>query len=314
MNSFTYIHKGQLYIMTNSITKKLFAILFFVSPLFASEWGESDKNSEVQLFTVQVLDSEAFVIKDSIEFSSTTEAHQRIEVKSEIMTTVEEVLRKAGTFVNKNDLVIRLDEYNTNLELYKLDLLSESEFKTIALYAPFDGILLDNHKIAGELVMPGERVYELIVLSSLEIYGYINENEILNISTKNEVDVTILGEEVHGFIDYVSPISDPETKTFEIVVKVKNKDLRYKDGLSSMISINKGEVLAHKISPSILALGEEGQLGVKVITKGNEVEFKDITIIEDTSEYMLVTGLSEKEKIIIVGQQYVSNGEKVNFE
>ena len=300
--------------MTNSITKIFLAIFFFVSPLFASEWGESDKNIEVQLFTVQVLDSDAFVIKDSIEFSSTTEAHQRIEVKSEIMTTVEEVLKKSGTFVNKNDLVIRLDEYNTNLELYKLDLLSESEFKKIALYAPFDGILLDNHKIAGELVMPGERVYELIDLSSLEIYGYINENEILNISTKNEVDVTILGEEVQGFIDYVSPISDPETKTFEIVVKVKNKDLRYKDGLSSMISINKGEVLAHKISPSILALGEEGQLGVKVITKGNEVEFKDITIIEDTSEYMLVTGLSEKEKIIIVGQQYVSNGEKVNFE
>ena len=300
--------------MTNSITKKFLAILFFVSPLFASEWGEANKNSDTQLFTVQVLDSEAFIIKDSIEFSSTTEAHQRIEVKSEIMTTVEEVLRKAGTYVNKNDLVIRLDEYNTNLELYKLDLLSESEFKKIALYAPFDGILLDNHKIAGELVMPGERVYELIDLSSLEIYGYINENEILDISTNNEVDVTILGEEVKGFIDYVSPISDPETKTFEIVVKVKNKDLRYKDGLSSMISINKGDVLAHKISPSILALGDEGQLGVKVISKDNEVEFKDITIIEDTSEYMLVTGLNEKEKIIIVGQQYVSNGEKVNFE
>ena len=300
--------------MTNSITKKFLAILFFASPLFSSEWGEANKNSEEQLFTVQVLDSEAFVIKDSIEFSSTTEAHQRIEVKSEIMTTVEEVLKKAGTFINKNDLVIRLDEYNTNLELYKLDLLSESEFKKIALYAPFDGILLDNHKIAGELVMPGERVYELIDLSSLEIYGYINENEILDISSKNKVDVTILGEEVEGSIDYVSPISDPETKTFEIVVKVKNKDLRYKDGLSSMISINKGEVLAHKISPSILALGDEGQLGVKVIAKGNEVEFKDIKIIEDTNEYMLVTGLNEKEKIIIVGQQYVSNGEKVNFE
>ena len=300
--------------MTNSFTKKFLTIFFFVSPLFASEWGETNKNIDDQLFTVQVLDSEAFVIKDSIEFSSTTEAHQRIEVKSEIMTTVEEVLRKAGTFVDKNDLVIRLDEYNTNLELYKLDLLSESEFEKIALYAPFDGILLDNHKIAGELVMPGEKVYELIDLSSLEIYGYINENEILDISTKNEVDVAILGEEVQGFIDYVSPISDPETKTFEIVVKVKNKDLRYKDGLSSMISINKGEVLAHKISPSILALGDEGQLGVKVIAEGNEVEFKDIKIIEDTSEYMLVTGLSEKEKIIIVGQQYVSNGEKVNFE
>src|SRR5210317_2518894 len=182
--------------MSNSIIKTILSSILIVSPLFASEWEKSNSENETQLFSVQVLESRGFEVKDTIEFSSTTEAHQRIEVKSEIMTTVEEVLKKAGTFVNKNDLVIKLDEYNTNLELYRLGLLSESEFKKIALYAPFDGILLDNHKIAGELVMPGERVYELIDLSSLEIYGYINENEILDISTKNKVDVTILGEEV----------------------------------------------------------------------------------------------------------------------
>src|SRR6056300_1772367 len=299
--------------MTNSITKKFLAILFLVSPLFPPDWSETNKNSEVQLFTVQVLDSEAFNIKDSIEFSSTTEAHQRIEVKSEIMTTVESVLVKAGSLVKKNDLVVKLDEYETNQELFELDFLSESEFKKIALYAPFDGILLDNHKIAGELVMPGEKVYELIDLSSLEIYGYINENEIMNISNENEVEITILGENVQGVIDYVSPIADTKTKTFEIVVKVNNKDQRYKDGLSSIISINKGEVLAHKISPSILTLGDQGELGVKVITDNNLVGFKKIEIIEDTSDYMLVTGLDKTEKIIIVGQQYVSNGEKVNF-
>ena len=195
----------------------------------------------------------------------------------------------------------------------KNDLISRAYYKLEEIDKKHQ-IIKKSSKVLDIGCCPGEKVYELIDLSSLEIYGYINENEILDISTKNEVDVTILGEEVQGFIDYVSPISDPETKTFEIVVKVKNKDLRYKDGLSSMISINKGEVLAHKISPSILALGDEGQLGVKVIAEGNEVEFKDIKIIEDTSEYMLVTGLSEKEKIIIVGQQYVSNGEKVNFE
>src|SRR5210317_1071668 len=299
--------------MSNTIIKTILSSILIVSPLFASEWEKSNSENETQLFSVQVLESRGFEVKDTIEFSSTTEAHQRIEVKSEIMTTVESVLVKAGSLVKKNDLVVKLDEYETNQELFELDLLSESEFKKIALYAPFDGILLDNHKIAGELVMPGERVYELIDLSSLEIYGYINENEILDISTNNEVDVTILGEEVQGVIDYVSPISDPETKTFEIVVKVKNEDLRYKDGLSSMISINKGKVLAHKISPSILTLGDQGELGVKVITDNNLVGFKEIEIIEDTSDYMLVTGLSEKEKIIIVGQQYVSNGEKVNF-
>ena len=62
-----------------------------------------------------------------------------------------------------------------------------------------------------------------------------------------------------------------------------------------------------------MALGNDGALGLKVINDENKVLFKEIQVIEDTSEYMLVTGLNEKEQIIIVGQQYVSNGEEVSF-
>jgi len=297
------------------VIKKLIIIisLSLISALcYSSEWGSKEKTEE-KLFSVEVIESSAQTIRDSIDFSSTTEAFKRIEVKSEIMTTIEKVLVKAGSIISKGQHIIELDDYKTNADLYKLNLLSQSEFDKYALFAPFGGVLLDGHKIAGELVMPGEKVYEIIDLSSLKIFGYINENEILDISLDNEVEVTILDEQVKGIIDYISPISDPETKTFEIVVKVENKDLRYKDGLSSIISIIKGNVLAHKISPSILALGDKGELGVKVIGSDNTVQFKKINVIEDTSDYMLVSGLSQKEKIIIVGQQYVSSGEKVSF-
>ena len=297
------------------IIKKLSFILsisLISSVCYSSDWGSKEKTEE-KLFSVEVIESSAQTIRDSIDFSSTTEAFKRIEVKSEIMTTIEKVLVKAGSVISKGQHIIELDDYKTNADLYKLNLLSQSEFDKYALFAPFGGVLLDGHKIAGELVMPGEKVYEIIDLSSLKIFGYINENEILDISLDNEVEVTILDEQVKGIIDYISPISDPETKTFEIVVKVENKDLRYKDGLSSIISIIKGNVLAHKISPSILALGDKGELGVKVIGSDNTVQFKKINVIEDTSDYMLVSGLSQKEKIIIVGQQYVSSGEKVSF-
>ena len=287
-------------------------LIFLQQSLFASEWGKP-KETEKKLFNVQVVESLATIINDSIDFSSTTEASRRIEIKSEVMTTVDQVMIKAGTLVKKGQHIIKLDDFDTNKELFDIDLLSQNEFNKVALFAPFSGILLDGHKIGGELVMPGEKVYELIDLSSLKIFGYINENEILSISLNNEVSISILGEEIEGKIDYISPISDPNTKTFEIVVKVDNKNYRYKDGLSSMISIKKGEVLAHKISPSILALGNGGELGVKVINDDSKVMFKEVQVIEDTSEYMLVTGLNEKEQLIIVGQQYVSNGEEVSF-
>ena len=299
----------------SSFLKKftLIITLTFTSSLcYSSDWSSQEKTEE-KLFSVEVMDSSAQTIKDSIDFSSTTEAFRRIEIKSEVMTTIEKVLVKAGSKVNKGQHIVELDDYKTNADLYKLNLLSQSEFDKYALFAPFGGLLLDGHKIAGELVMPGEKVYEIIDLNSLKIFGYINENEILDVSLNNKVEVTILNEKVKGKIDYISPISDPETKTFEIVVKVDNKNLRYKDGLSSMISIVKGNVLAHKISPSILALGDSGELGVKIIDSDDTVQFKEVNVIEDTSDYMLVSGLSQKEKIIIVGQQYVSSGEKVSY-
>ena len=300
--------------MLQSTSKSLIVLIFIFlhQSLIASDWGKP-KETEDKLFNVQVVESLATVINDSIDFSSTTEASRKIEIKSEVMTTVDQVMIKAGTLIKKGQHVIKLNDFDTNKELFDIDLLSLNEFNKVALFAPFTGILLDGHKIGGELVMPGEKVYELIDLSTLKIFGYINENEILNITLDNKVKISILGENIEGKIDYISPISDPNTKTFEIVVKVDNKNYRFKDGLSSMISIKKGEVLVHKISPSILALGDDGALGVKVINNESEVLFKEIQVIEDTSEYMLVTGLDEKEKIIIVGQQYVSNGEEVSF-
>ena len=87
--------------MSNSIIKTILSSILIVSPLFASEWEKSNSENETQLFSVQVLESRGFEVKDTIEFSSTTEAHQRIEVKSEIMTTVDSVLVKAGSLVKK---------------------------------------------------------------------------------------------------------------------------------------------------------------------------------------------------------------------
>ena len=56
--------------------------LTFISSLcYSSEWGSQDKTEE-KLFSVEVMDSSAQTIKDSIDFSSTTEAFRRIEIKS----------------------------------------------------------------------------------------------------------------------------------------------------------------------------------------------------------------------------------------
>ena len=174
------------------------------------------------------MESSAQTIKDSIVFSSTTEAFRRIEVKSEVMTTIEKVLVKAGSKIKKGQHIVELDDYKTNADLYKLNLLSQSEFDKYALFAPFGGILLDGHKIAGELVMPGEKVYEIIDLSSLKIFGYINENEILDISLENKVEVTILDEKLMAKLTTFLLFRIRRQKLLKLLLKLKIKILGIK--------------------------------------------------------------------------------------
>ena len=291
----------------NNIIKQLLIIIGLVFLSINTLYSEN-------LFKVKSLISLATEINKTVSISSTSEAYRKIEVKSEVTSKIEKILKKKGSFVNKGQIVVKLEEFDSYKKLFENDLISKNEFNKIALMAPFNGIILDGHKIEGELVTPGSSVYEIIDLSKIKIVGYLNENEIKGINIKNKVEVSILDKIIEGTIDYISPIADYSTKTFEISVIFDNLDLSIRDGLSAELKIYKEKIKVHKISPSVLSLGDDGDIGIKVLNQDNEVIFKEIVIIEDTSEYMLISGLEDKENIITIGQQYVSSGDKVETE
>jgi len=291
----------------NNIIKQLLIIIGLVFLSINTLYSEN-------LFKVKSLISLATEINKTVSISSTSEAYRKIEVKSEVTSKIEKILKKKGSFVDKGQIVIKLEEFDSYKKLFENDLISKNEFNKIALMAPFNGIILDGHKIEGELVTPGSSVYEIIDLSKIKIVGYLNENEIKGINIKNKVEVSILDKIIEGTIDYISPIADYNTKTFEISVIFDNLDLSIRDGLSAELKIYKEKIKVHQISPSVLSLGDDGDIGIKVLNLDNEVIFKEIVIIEDTSDYMLISGLEDKENIITIGQQYVSSGDKVETE
>ena len=71
-------------------------------------------------------------------------------------------------------------------------------------------------------------------------------------------------------------------------------------------------VLAHRVSPSLLTLDDAGNVGVKIINGGGEVEFIVADIAVSGSEGVWLAGLPETATIITVGQGYVSSGAVVD--
>jgi multidrug efflux system membrane fusion protein len=58
-------------------------------------------------------------------------------------------------------------------------------------------------------------------------------------------------------------------------------------------------------------LSDEGNLGVRAVNENDEVKFLPINIVEDTNDGIWVTGIPNLSKLIVLGQGFVRNGEKV---
>ena len=77
------------------------------------------------------------------------------------------------------------------------------------------------------------------------------------------------------------------------------------------MTIKIDKVKAHKISPSILLLNDDGRLGIRIVDSNSNVEFTEITILEDSIEGLWVTNIPDRVEIIIQGQGLVEDGQKV---
>ena len=70
-------------------------------------------------------------------------------------------------------------------------------------------------------------------------------------------------------------------------------------------------ILAHKITPSVLLLTDEGNIGVRTVNSESKVEFHSIKIIKDTADGLWVSGIPQFSNLIVQGQGFVENGQTV---
>ena len=190
----------------------------------------------------------------------------------------------------------------------------EKELDNINIRAPFDGFFNDNISEVGDFLSIGMPCGQVIDYNPILVTGQISEQEIRKVKTGVKSQAILsTGERVSGLVSYISKTADKKTRTFRVEVRIENPDFKIKDGITTELFIPTQKVIAHLIPPSSLTLDSEGRIGVRHINKDNNVLFSSVGIIGDEGELVWVTGLSEKVIIITVGQEFVVEGQKVNY-
>ena len=270
-------------------------LLWMISGFFKNDEPQKVVDTN-ELFSVQTLLSEAIEYQPYIKLKATTKSEKRINVKAKTSGEVVNIGATQGNFVEKDTVLCSLGVVELN----------RTEVK-----APFSGYIEQIVK-PGNFLERGQICATIIQLDPISLVAGVPEYDINKVRVNQNVFVDLVtGQKIEGRLTFVSKSASPDTRTFSVESQINNPDGLIKDGLTAEISIEIDRVKAHKISPSILLLNDEGKLGIRIVSDGNLAKFVEIVILEDSEEGLWVTGISENVEIIIQGQGFVEDGQEV---
>jgi biotin carboxyl carrier protein len=271
-------------------------IVWMISGVFISE-DTSKESKPKTLSSVVIEQSLPDVINPKIYLNTYAISEKRVQVRAKTSGEVVATGAKQGEWVQKDALLCKLGIIELN----------RTEVK-----APFDGYIEDIVK-PGNLLERGQLCATIIELDPITFIAEVPENSIKDVREGQNVNISLVtGDNIQGKLTFVSKSASVATRTFRVEAEIANPSGIVRDGISGTMVIDTDPVLAHKISPSILLLADNGELGVKTVNSENMVEFFPVQIIQDTEEGIWVAGLPDFSNIIVLGQGFVETGQIVS--
>ena len=279
-----------------------FLTIWMVSGSMIEEENFEKNTSKLDtLSSVTIVNSKATNKSKILKSSGFTEADKFVQVRAEVSGRLIARPAQQGDYVEEGDLICQL--YIAGREAYP------------KIVAPFSGYLETLRVEEGDFLNTGAVCAALIDPDPMLIVADIAEKDIAQVELGSEASAKLIsGRYISGEVTFIASSADKNTRTFRVEISVDNKDRTIRDGVSAEIYIKGKQEAAHKISPAILSLNDQGKLGVRTVTADNRVEFKEINILEDTNSGMWVSGLGEEARIITLGQEYVFQGQTVNVK
>ncbi|HEV8389677.1 MAG TPA: efflux RND transporter periplasmic adaptor subunit [Dongiaceae bacterium] len=209
---------------------------------------------------------------------------------------------------------LNLAELAANQALAQAQVTSmEVEISHLSIKAPIEGVLDQRDAEVGHYLQIADPVATIIDLDPIVLLGYATERDVGQLEVGGPARARLLdGREVVGALRFIAARADTETRTFRIEVEVPNADYGIRDGLSAELVIPVGDVPAHRISPAVLTLGSNGEVGVKVVDESNLVHFKPVEILREDTNGLWITGLPPSARLVVVGQDFVVDGQLVH--
>lgn len=191
--------------------------------------------------------------------------------------------------------------------------LAEADLARNEVRAPFAGTIDRITAEEGASIGQGGEIATLIRLDPIIAIGQVSEREIGFVSRGDSAEVRLVsGDTVEGRVRFVSRDANPQTRTYRVEVEVPNPDGQVPAGMTAEVTLRGTSVPAVVLPRSVVTLSGAGDLGIRGVDEESKVVFFPIDLVDDTTSGLYLGGVPEDARVIVAGQDLVTEGETVN--
>lgn len=219
-------------------------------------------------------------------------------------------LAKAGPTSNSvAALQADVDRLQTSLEMAK------TAYQNTKIQAPIAGLVARRSIDSGEMAQSGVPLLMLVKMDEVKIEASVPQEQINQIKVGSTVQVRVsgLGDKSYtGVIDFVSPISDSNTSTFPVKVKVKNSDATLRAGMLAEVYLEEGNNPTNQWKlPASAVVQKENKNYVYKVTD-DVVHQVEVTLDKTSHDWVVVTnGIADRDQIVLNPSDKLEEGSKV---
>lgn len=225
----------------------------------------------------------------------------------------------------KEELITRqqFDDMTTKLALAEAELdrakatlaISKEKLARTKVYSPLTGAVKEKKVSVGDYVRNGTPLLQLIKINPLKLNFTISEKDAASIKIGQEVAFNVdsyADKQFKGRVSLLYPNVEEKTRTLQAEALVPNADHLLKPGFFARTLIYTAAPREVVLAPITALLYDSAIIRIFVVD-GDKARKRVIKIGGKYGEFVeVLEGLKENEQIVVVGQNNLSEGVKVN--
>lgn len=317
-----------------------------------SKTAEQSQAAEVRLPNVTIMAASYKDVPQSDVYTANVEAYAKNNIAPQSPSRIQKIYVEVGDFVRAGQIVAKMDEVSLNQsklsmandsleysrikKLYEQGGVSKSDFDAMELKynvtrsqyqnllentilrSPVSGVITARNYDQGDMY-GGSPIYVVEQITPVKLYVGISEMDYTRVKKNDTVTLTadaLPGKTFTGRIARIYPTIDAATHTFTAEVNVANSDRLLRPGMYARVTVNFGS--NHSIVvPDDCVVKQQGS-GVRsvfVLQADNTVKEIVVTLGRHFgTEYEILSGVAEGDKVVVKGQASLKNGSKVNVQ